>query len=238
MSQTFALRFPTPVFSLAGRSSQAEAMDEPQVSAGDYRRCLRDLARVNRLTFMHRPMLAWLDRVVPRDRPVRIFDVAFGQGDLLRAIWQWAKAKGLEVSLEGIDLNPRSAAMARDATPPGMNISYLTGDVFTHAGRADFIVSSQFTHHLDDAQLIRFVRWLEASAATGWFVTDLERSEFAYRAFPALCAFMGVHELVERDGLVSIARSLRRDEWRDLLRRAGVGAQVRRHLPFRLGVEG
>jgi 2-polyprenyl-3-methyl-5-hydroxy-6-metoxy-1,4-benzoquinol methylase len=236
MSEILAL--PLPVFSLAERSTQAEVMDEPHVSANDYRRCLRDLARVNRLTFTHRPILAWLDRVLPRDRPVRILDVAFGQGDLLRAIWQWAKARGLDVSLEGIDLNPRSAAMARDATPPQMNISYLTGDVFAHANRADFIVSSQFTHHLDDAQLIHFVRWLEASATTGWFVTDLERSELAYRAFPVLCALAGFHDLVERDGLVSIARSLRRDEWKDLLGRAHVSAQVRSHLPFRLSIEG
>jgi 2-polyprenyl-3-methyl-5-hydroxy-6-metoxy-1,4-benzoquinol methylase len=238
MSETIPLPFPLPVFTLAGRSTQAEVMDEPQVSANDYRRCLRDLAQVNRLTFTHRPILAWLDRVLPRDRPVRILDVAFGQGDLLRTIWQWAKSRGLEVSLEGIDLNPRSAAMARDATPPRMKISYLTGDVFAHAARADFIVSSQFTHHLDDALLLRFVHWLEASATMSWFITDLERSEFAYRAFPWLCALTGFHDLVERDGLVSIARSLRRDEWKDLLDRAHVNGQVRRHLPFRLSVEG
>jgi 2-polyprenyl-3-methyl-5-hydroxy-6-metoxy-1,4-benzoquinol methylase len=236
MSET--LPFPAPVFTLAQRSCQAEVMDEPHVSADDYRRCLRDLAQVNRLTFTHRPILAWLERVLPRDRPVRILDVAFGQGDLLRAIWQWAKARGLDVSLQGIDLNPRSAAMARDATPPEMNITYLTGDVFTHAARADFIVSSQFAHHLDDTQVIRFVRWLKASATTGWFVTDLERSQFAYRGFPWLCALAGFHDLVQRDGQVSIARSLRRDEWEEVLDRAHVSAQVRRHAPFRLSIEG
>ena len=232
--------YSAPTFESDRRSVQPEVMDEPGVSAHDYQRCLRDLAQVNRLTFTHRPVLAWLDRVLPRDRPVVILDVAFGQGDLLRAIARWAKARGIEVTLQGIDLNPRSAAMARDATPPDLDITYLTGDVFTHAPaeRPDFIISSQFTHHLDDEGVVRFVQWLRATAKSGWFLTDLERHELAYRGFPLLCALAGWHAIVRRDGMVSIARSLRRPEWEDLLGRADVSAQVRRHVPFRLSVEG
>lgn len=231
--------FPAPTFATDGRSTQPEVMDGPEVSAADYGRCLRDLAQVNTFTFTHRPLLAWLERVVPRDRPVRILDVAFGQGDLLRAIARWARARGLAVTLEGIDLNPRSAAQAREATPPELDITYFTGDVFSHAPevRPDFIVSSQFAHHLDDLGVLRLVQWLDANAACGWLLTDLERSRLAYRGFPLLCALAGWHDIVRRDGMVSIARSLRAPEWEALLSRADVRAQVRRQFPFRLTVE-
>jgi trans-aconitate methyltransferase len=223
------------------RSSQAEVMDEPTVAPSDYARCLSELATVNALTFTHAPTLAWLTRQLARveKRPLVILDVAFGQGDLLRAIWSWAQERGVEVELHGVDLNPRSAAMARAATPSEMNITFHTGDVFQHqpARRPDFIVSSQFTHHLGDEELARFVTWLDATAAEAWLVVDLERSKPATWGFRALCTVAGFHPIVKRDGLVSIARSLRPAEWSSLLERAGVDAQVSRRFPFRLCIE-
>ena len=227
-----------PTFSRSFRSSQHEVMDDPEVSEGEYRRCLRELAQVNRFTFTHRPVIRWLARRLVPGKPVVILDVAFGQGDLLRAIWHWARARGLEVQLYGIDLNPRSAETAREATPAEMNITFQTGDVFSHLPevKPDFIVSSQFTHHLDDEQVVRFVRWLEDTARIGWFLTDLERSPIAYRAFPLLCAVSGWHDIVRHDGQVSIARSFRREEWEQLVSGAGVQARVRRSFPFRLSI--
>lgn len=213
-------------------------MNDPQVGEGEYRRCLRELAQVNRLTLTHRPVLQWLERVVPAGRPAVILDVASGHGDLLRAIAAWAKERGVKVSLHGIDLNPRSAAMAREATSPDLDINYQTGDVFTFVPerQPDLIVSSQFTHHLEDGEVTRFVRWLEDHARIGWFLTDLERNPIAYRAFPLLCAVAGWHDIIKYDGQVSIARSFNRGEWEQLVSCAGVKAQVRRSFPFRLSV--
>jgi hypothetical protein len=37
------------------------------------------------------------------------------------------------------------------------------------------IVSSHFAHHLSDADLVRFLRWMEGAARLGWFVNDLHR---------------------------------------------------------------
>lgn len=215
-------------------------MDEPHLSEGDYRRCLQELAQVNRLTLTHRPVLRWLERRIVPGQPVVILDVAFGQGDLLRAIWGWAKARGLEVKLYGVDLNPRSAELAAEATPEGMDITWQTGDVFTHAPsvKPDFIVSSQFTHHLDDGQIVQFVKWLEQTARVGWFLTDLERHPVAYRAFPLLCAVAGWHDIIRHDGQVSIARALSHPEWEHLVSRASSHARVRRAFPFRVSVEG
>ena len=232
------MRLPAPQFTLAQRSHEVEVMDAPGLSPLEYRRCLRELAQVNRLTLTHRPVLRWLEQLIPVGRPVVILDVAFGQGDLLRAIAHWAKERGVEVSLHGIDLNPRSAPIAREATRPELNITYQTGDVFTFVPERppDLIVSSQFTHHLEDGEVTRFVRWLEQHARLGWFLTDLERSSLAYRAFPWLCAVAGWHDIVRYDGQVSIARSFRRGEWEQLVSGAGVQARVRRTFPFRLSI--
>jgi hypothetical protein len=47
---------------LAVRSTQPEQMDTDCADYADYSRCLRDLSRVNVVTFTHRPMLAWISR--------------------------------------------------------------------------------------------------------------------------------------------------------------------------------
>ncbi|MEO8188325.1 MAG: hypothetical protein ABI580_13280, partial [Burkholderiaceae bacterium] len=155
-----------------------------------------------------------------------------------RALHQWGVSHGRALRLAGIDLNPRSAVAARAATATELKIDYQTGDVFDAAPhpRPDFIVSSQFTHHLDNAQVVAFVRWMEANCSRGWYVSDLQRHAIAYYTFPWIARIAGWHRIVREDGTVSIARSFRLAEWRALLRQAGVTAEVKWHVPFRLGV--
>jgi 2-polyprenyl-3-methyl-5-hydroxy-6-metoxy-1,4-benzoquinol methylase len=227
---------------LSVRSTQEELMDSPYTSEADYAQCLVDLEQVNRLTFTHRPTLRWLARAmqsIPKATPVSIFDVAYGHGDFLRALYRWGVSNGRTLKLAGMDLNLRSALAARAATPTGMEIDYQTGDVFTAPSPRpppDFIVSSQFTHHLDDAQAIEFVRWMESNSTRGWYVSDLQRHAMSYYTFRWIARVAGWHRIVRYDGTVSIARSFRLAEWRALLRQAAVAAEVRWHVPFRLGV--
>ena len=223
---------------LSHRRDLPEHMDDPDLPRADYERCLHDLAMVNRVTFTHRPTLGWLAqacRDLPPTTEVSILDVACGEGDLLRAIARWAQRQGRRVRLEGIDLNPRSAVAAAAQTPPDLAIAWRTGDVFAYAPdpRPDFIVSSQFTHHLSDAEVVRFLRWLEAHAARGWFIADLHRATFAYWGFGLLATVARWHPIVRGDGMASVARSFRRADWQRLLAEAGVPAELSWHLAFR-----
>jgi hypothetical protein len=155
----------------------------------------------------------------------------------LRAIARWAARRGLRAELEGIDLNPGSAVAAAAATPPGVSIGWRTGDVFAfHPDpRPDFIVSSQFTHHLDDAQFREFLRWMERNAQEGWFIADLHRHMVAYYGFKALSWAAGWHPIVRHDGLVSVLRGFKR---RDLEAAAsGLSVRIRWRLPFRYSIE-
>jgi 2-polyprenyl-3-methyl-5-hydroxy-6-metoxy-1,4-benzoquinol methylase len=226
---------------LSRRSTRPEEMDAETTDPATYARCLADLAQLNRVTFTHQPVLAWLDtatRTLPPDAAISILDVACGHGDLLRAIHRWAVRRRRAVRLSGIDLNPRSAAIAAQATPPGMDIVWRTGDVFAYAPDppADLIVTSQFTHHLTDPELVRFLVWLSTHARRGWFIADLHRHAIAYYGFPLLARVAGWHRIVRQDGQISIARGFRRAEWEQRLAEAGVTAEISRHFAFRYGV--
>ena len=226
---------------LSRRSDTPEVMNDASTPPEVLARCLTELAAVNRLTLTHRPTLRFLARATKgwaKGARLSVLDVAYGDGDLLRVIHRWATRAGFVPDLAGIDLDPRSACIAAAASP-GMEIDWRTGDVFDHVPEPapDFIVSSQFTHHLTDAQVVAFLEWMETHARCGWFVADLHRHVIPYYGFRVLARLMRWHRIIREDGTISIARSFRAAEWRDLLARAGVTeARVRWHLAFRLCV--
>jgi 2-polyprenyl-3-methyl-5-hydroxy-6-metoxy-1,4-benzoquinol methylase len=224
---------------LSQRLEADELMDDPVLDAGTYHAVLHDLAKVNRTTFAYRPTLDFLARALGGRTQLRLLDVGFGDGDMLRRIARWARRRGVAAELVGIDLNTRSVAAAQAATPAGMPIRYLAGDYASLAGRNfDFVVSSLVAHHMSREQLVAFLRFKDREARVGWFVNDLHRHGFAHVSFPLLASVMGWHRIVRLDGTTSIARSYRPREWPPILAAAGIeGAKGRRRFPFRLCVE-
>lgn len=225
--------------SLAVRTEAEELMDADDLPADVYAAVVADLARVNTVTLAARPTLAFLDRAVGQRRTLRLLDVGYGDGDMLRRIARWAGRRGILAELVGIDLNPRSEAAARAHSPPDLAIDWRTGDYADLAGEGwDVVISSLVAHHMTQAQLIAFLRFMEREAARGWLVNDLHRHGFAYRGFPLLARLARWHPMVRHDGTLSIARSYRPAEWPPLLAAAGVAdARVFRAFPFRLCVE-
>jgi 2-polyprenyl-3-methyl-5-hydroxy-6-metoxy-1,4-benzoquinol methylase len=226
---------------LSVRADLPELMDADDLAIADYNRCLADLAAVNRVTLTHRSTLRFLQeatRQLAVGEAVSVLDLGCGQGDLLRAIARWAGKRGFDAQLTGIDLNPRSAASARAATPDGYRIDYLTGDVFEYGPemRPDFVVTSQFTHHLPDAYIIRLLKWMDQTAGRGWHVVDLHRHIVPYYGFRLLCRIIGWHPIVRYDGTISIARSFRKSDWQRYLAEAGLEASISWHPPFRYTV--
>ncbi|MDJ0276819.1 methyltransferase domain-containing protein [Sphingomonas sp. 2R-10] len=221
------------------RVDAEELMDDPSLAPETYAAVLRDLARVNTVTLAARPTLAFLTRIAWRGDRLKLLDVGYGDGDMLRRIARWAARRGVEAELVGIDLNPRSEAIARADTPGDLPITYRTGDYADLAGEGwDAVVSSLVAHHMTRAQLVAFVAFMERESARGWFVNDLHRHRFAHRGYPLLATLARWHPIVRADGTLSIARSYRPDDWPPILTEAGVReAKVQRHFPFRLCVE-
>ena len=226
--------------SLAARSRRDEQMDDPGLDPATYEAVLHDLSRVNAWTLAARPTLGFLARGVGDMPAFRLLDVGFGHGDMLRRIARWAKRRDIAVDLIGVDLNPKSAAVARAATPIHWPIEYRTGDYKDVAGPIDFVVSSAVTHHMSDEEIHDFLRFMEEKAARGWMVNDIRRHAFAYYGFPLLCRVMRWHKMVREDGRLSIARGFREPDWRELIAASGIdpaAPRIVRRFPFRLCVE-
>jgi 2-polyprenyl-3-methyl-5-hydroxy-6-metoxy-1,4-benzoquinol methylase len=222
------------------RAQLTELMDEP-CSRDQLRACLRDIARLNRWSFGYRPLLNWLATLAPRtDRPLRILDVGCGYGDSLRRVARWAAARGINVELTGLDINHDTVAIATEADPE-CRIAWTRADIFAYEPAEPFhvVVSSLFTHHLEDAEVIRFLGWMERHASAGWFVNDLFRSAVPYHFLRVLTRVMHLHRFVQNDGPVSIARSFTPEDWKSLCAAAGFSngdVTIRPYKPARLCV--
>ncbi len=204
-----------------------EQMDEP-CSREQLRACLRDLSRVNRWTFAYRPVLAWLNSI--GSRPVagslRILDVGCGYGDGLRRIERWARQRRIAVELTGIDLNPDAAVIAREAAPVDSRIRWVSGNLFDYKPRRPphLVLSSLFTHHLEDGDIVQFIQWMERNSEVGWFINDLSRAPIPYHFFRIFSKLARLHPFVQHDGPVSIARSFVVEDWRRYCSHAGLSA--------------
>jgi SAM-dependent methyltransferase len=233
---------PPEGLNFGARAQLTELMDEP-CSREELRACLRDLAKVNRWLLGYRPVLHWLDSLELSSGagPVRILDVGCGYGDGLRRVERWARARGVAVELEGIDLNPETVAIATEASGASSAIRWTRADVFAFEPEKplDLVMSSLFTHHLDDVDVVRFLRWLEGHARRGWCINDLSRNAVPYYLFRAFARLMGMHPFVQHDGPVSIARAFVEEDWRRMCARAGLAQRdvtIRGFTPGRLCV--
>jgi 2-polyprenyl-3-methyl-5-hydroxy-6-metoxy-1,4-benzoquinol methylase len=195
----------------------------------DFRSCLRSLEQVNRWLLGYRPTMTWLKRLPHGLRdPVHIVDVGSGGGDLLRQIAGWARRSGIAVQLTGIDLNPYAARAAVESTPKDLRIAWVTGDALAYEPEnpVDIVVSSLMAHHLEDEEIIALLQWMEATAQLGWFINDLERSEWSCRMFEWVGRMVEWHRFVRHDGPVSFRRAFREEDWVRLLAAAEVPRQA------------
>jgi SAM-dependent methyltransferase len=178
--------------------------------------------------------------VVRAGETLRVVDVGSGGGDMLRRVAAWARRRGVRVELVGVDLNPYAERAAREFSKGDEGIEWVTGDAFSlGAEGVDVVISSLLTHHLAEAEVVRVLAWMEATARRGWFVNDLCREAVPYYAFAVLARVMRWHRFVQHDGPVSFRRSFLEEDWKRMLGAAGIdveGVTLRRWRPGRLCV--
>jgi SAM-dependent methyltransferase len=235
---------PHSAINFSERAQLTELMDLP-CSREVLRSCLRSLARTNRWTFAYRPLLDWLEslrsEMIELGEPVRILDVGCGYGDGLRRIERWAALRGIAVDLTGLDLNADTVAVAAEASPATSRIRWLAGDVFAYMPPrpVHLVVSSLFTHHLSESEVIRFLQWMESNTQLGWLINDLSRGAISYYFFRVFSKLARFHPYVQHDGPISIARAFVPQDWRRMCALAGLDdrdVQIKNYRPGRLCV--
>jgi hypothetical protein len=104
-------------------------------------------------------------------------------------------------------------------------ISFRTANVFDDKLLADaphIVMCSLFAHHFDHDDLVKLVKRMHLLARRAVIINDLHRSRIAYHSIKALTALFSRTYLVKYDAPLSVARSLIRSEWENVMKAAGV----------------
>ena len=221
------------------RSSQQELMDEPDVNYDEFDDCLQELERINFFTLAYRPTLIWVKNVIKSGalKNLSVMDVGSGRGDMLRRIACWAKRNKKSIAMCGVDINPWSKRSA-ETLSSGCLIFYETSDIFQFSPdrKVDVIISSLFVHHLSDAMLVEFIKWMDRHAVHGWFINDLHRHPVPYYFIKFAVLIFSRNRLIKSDAPISVLRSFRRKDWEVLLEKATIPKEnivISWYFPFR-----
>lgn len=198
------------------RTDQEEIMDDFAMEGEILRDALDKIASINQLLGGNKLTLHGVKDMLStaeQDRKFTIVDVGCGNGDMLRALADYATTKGLTFNLIGIDANNFTITHARDLSKNYANISYRCEDIFDKEFenlKYDIVLCTLTLHHFKDDQIEKLLSVFYKNATLGVVINDLHRNKIAYRSFQALCKVFRLNDMSREDGLVSILRGFKK----------------------------
>ena len=202
-------------------------MDDPNVDEATLKAALAEVTYVNKYLGGQQITLDGLRFFFDRfpQKSYTILDVGCGDGAMLRSIANFARQRSIAVKLIGIDINPKSIALAEERSQDFPEVSFQVQDVFklneTHQ-EIDIITSTLTMHHFNDAEILKFLAQFLKLANLGVVINDLQRSTIAYRLFQAYSRVFMRSEMARHDGLISIERAFTKNELLSFTSKLGV----------------
>lgn len=211
------------------RTRVNEWMDAPDADPDEIRRSLRFIRRINRLLGYTRATIHHLERFsrhwTPAQR-ITLIDFATGSADIPRAILQWARPRGFDLHIVGVDLHPHTAreAAASLASPDDRRrLRIVQADVLRlpfEPASFDYALTAMFLHHLDDDAAVQVLAAMNRVARRGVIISDLLRHPRAYRWIKLLS--LTSTPMVRHDGPASVAQAFTPPEVMALRRQASL----------------
>ena len=198
------------------RSTAPEIMDDFQMEGEILRDALDKIASINQLLGGNKVTLEGITALIreqPKQKVIRIVDIGCGNGDMLRALADYALKNDLNFILKGIDANAFTVNHAGRLSSSYSNISYECTDIFDtkkEIENCDIILCTLTLHHFTDGQIMALLQRFGKSATLGYVINDLQRSAIAYHLFEALCFVFRLNYMSRQDGLVSILRGFKK----------------------------
>ncbi len=185
---------------------------------------VHDLVRINRYLGGYSTVRRLFARVVKPGESFTVLDVGAASGDMGAAIRK--SFPGARIT----SLDYKRNHLAQAPFPK------LQGDAFLlpfAPASFDFVFSSLFLHHFDDAAVVSLLRGFGVVARRAVLAIDLDRGPFAYRFIPATRWLFHWHPITLHDAPVSVQAAFHPQELASLARAAGLSnPAVRVHRPW------
>jgi ubiquinone/menaquinone biosynthesis C-methylase UbiE len=216
------------------RVSIPEILDSETCPPQEVEASLRDLGRINRWFGGIATTRKLIEQVaaVTGKKHLSLLEVAAGFGEVPRAAARQLAPKGITLDITDLDRSPSHLrrghrALAADALAlPFRDASF------------DLVSSSLFAHHLEPAELARFVDEALRVSRCAVLINDLVRHPvhlaLVYAGFPLMRSYVS-----RVDGVASVRRAYTLEEMREIVSHGAQPAtriEISRHYLFRMGV--
>jgi ubiquinone/menaquinone biosynthesis C-methylase UbiE len=222
------------------RSLRLERLDTGDYTLEEYAKWQDEIKLINRLLGDVRALRHSLIVDIEKEGKEKfsVLDVGAGSGELLQTIGNWSCAKKKRARLVGLELNEQAAKSIQKNTS---NVLAVQGDALRLPfadDSFDYAISSLFTHHLKDGQVVSVLKEMSRVARARIFVIDLHRHPLAYHLYRTFGKLF-LQKFTLEDGSLSILRSFRPNELKRLAEKANLeDVKVERRLAFRLVLSG
>ncbi|MFK7790120.1 MAG: methyltransferase domain-containing protein, partial [Phycisphaeraceae bacterium] len=219
------------------RELVGELMDDPALPEQEHALALKGLRRINAISRTAAVLLHQLVRLMGDDpsQPRRILDVACGDGDTTMMLVKLASKHGLPWQVSGCDISERAVSFARKrAIDLKVDSPFYQADALRDLDVQgyDAVVNSLFLHHLEDQQIVAFLRRLQDAQHV--VISDLVRSRRAYATTWLGVRLLSRSQVVHVDGPLSVRAALTKNEMCELAGQGGLtGATIQSSWPMR-----
>jgi ubiquinone/menaquinone biosynthesis C-methylase UbiE len=146
--------------------------------------------------------------------PITILDIATGAADVPRAILSWAEQARRDIRIVAVDLHPVTLDIARKQSSSfGDRLTFMQADALDlpfAAASFDYVITSMFLHHLDDADVVKVIAAADRIARRGVIIADLLRHRRALAWITLFTLFS--NPMVRHDARVSVRQAFSKDE--------------------------
>ncbi len=215
------------MLNLKYRSYLKELGDEDNIPFDDVCQNLKELNSINELLNGHKITVAGIKKLIENTqttKSISICEIGSGGGDNLYAIYLYCKKNNIPANFTGIDIKEQCIAYSMHRYPE-LNATWIKSDYLSvdlTSNKPDIIFSSLFCHHFTEPALIQMMAWMKINSKKGFFINDLQRHPVAYYLIKMLTGIFSKSYLVKNDAPLSVARSLKKDEWKSIMASAGI----------------
>lgn len=198
-------------------------MDRPQPVSAELISDLRNLRALNRYFGSYRLVRHFLRRWIQPNDTLRVLDLATGSGDIPRLAVEFARKRGARLTIDAVDLQPATLAVAQELSAGFPEIRYHCADIHGFGGEEsyDIVLFSLALHHFSADEAIRLMRRSRQLSRGNVLVADLRRGWLAKLGIDLLTTFFFREPMTRNDARVSIERAFSFRELDELARAAG-----------------
>ncbi|MDN3689585.1 methyltransferase domain-containing protein [Cyclobacterium jeungdonense] len=222
------------------RCYKKELMDDLHCSGKELEQTLRELRTINRLLGGNKVTTSGIRTLVGKKnrRPYSVADLGCGGGDMTLVMKDWSIRNGYRLRIIGIDANPNIISLAKEKVQLNYpEIEFRQGNVFDTdylTEEVDIQTCTLFMHHFTDDELVQILINLKGNTKIGMVINDLHRHFLAYHSIKWLTTAFSRSQMVKNDAPLSVLRAFSREDWKRLLRAAGIEKyKISWHWAFR-----